>query len=149
MHTQSLDQTCQGQERPTLPGILEDDSGGAKMIIEQTLVETKSGKITTTRQGINAAGVIETVTIVLETQGDNRVSGELMPARYSIHEQFHTRHHSCELDDLCQSNPTVARHYPQINMTLAEAVEEYQDRIRGWRDGSRPSPLTMPGRRSA
>ena len=31
MHTQSLDQTCQGQERPALPGILEDDSGGAKI----------------------------------------------------------------------------------------------------------------------
>ena len=90
------------------------------MLIEQTIVETRSGKITTTYLGQDESGVIETVTVVLETLGTHRVSGSLIPARYSTHEHFRTRQHRCWPE---------AKHDFKAHMTLAQAVEDYQDRI--------------------
>ena len=117
------------------------------MLIEQTIVDTHTGDIVTNDR-LMVIRKMEVVTIHLAKQGPKNESesiayvhfGTSWPARYETYVHFGTRHHRCfagitsapvncfcEIDG--QPYRGAIKHFEKRDMTLAQAVEDYQDRI--------------------
>ena len=117
------------------------------MLIEQTIVETNTGAIVTNDR-LMTLRKMEVVTIHLAKQGPKdeaeatacRLYGTSWPSRYETYVHFGTLHHRCfagitsapvncfcEIDG--QPYRGAIKHFEKRDMTLAQAVEDYQDRI--------------------
>ena len=122
------------------------------MLIEQTIVETNTGAIVTNDR-LMTLRKMEVVTIHLAKQGPKDESesvalrhyGTSWPARYETYVHFGTLHHRCfagitsasfNCSAVIDGTPHrgAIRHFEKRDMTLEQAVEDYQQRIQSYQE---------------
>ena len=122
------------------------------MLIEQTIVETNTGAIVTNDR-LMTLRKMEVVTIHLAKQGPKdeaeatacRLYGTSWPSRYETYVHFGTLHHRCfagitsapvNCSAVIDGTPHrgAIRHFEKRDMTLEQAVEDYQQRIQSYQE---------------